>query len=105
MQPAEPGEFRAMKARDDAKDAQLLAVLELGLEADHVVERAEAVILAQLDHRIGLVLRSVRIGQAERLHRSVPQRLASALGHYLDRQAAVEIGRRLPLVKADLVAA
>ena len=83
----------------------LLAVLELGLEADHVVERAEPIVLAQLHDRIGLVLRGMRIGESERLHRPVPQRLAAALGHHLDRQAAVEIGGCLPVVKADLVAA
>ena len=32
------------------------------------------------------------------------KRLAPALGHHLDRQAAVEIGRALPFVERDLVA-
>jgi hypothetical protein len=41
----------------------------------------------------------VRVGQAEGLHRAVPQRLAAALGHHLDRQAAVEIGRALELAE------
>ena len=88
-----------------AEDAHLLAVFQLGLEADHVEERAERVVLAQLHDRIGLRRRPVRIGQAERLHRPVAQRLAPALGHHLDRQAAVEIGRRrFPVLELGLLA-
>ena len=83
----------------------LLAVLQLGLEADHVEQRAERVVLAQLDDGVGLLAGPVRVRQPDRLHRPVPQRLAAALGHHLDRQAAVEIGRRrLPLLEARLVA-
>ena len=36
------------------KMRSLLAMFELRLEADHVVERAELVVLAQLHDRIGL---------------------------------------------------
>ena len=47
----------------------------------------------------------MRIGQAEWLHRAVAQRLAAALGHHFDRQAAVEIRRRrLEIVERDFVA-
>ena len=46
MQPAEPRELGALEARDGAEDARLLAVLQLGLEADHVEQRAELVVLA-----------------------------------------------------------
>ena len=48
MQAAEPGEFRAFEPGDGAEDADLLRVLQLGLEADHVEQRAELVVLAQL---------------------------------------------------------
>ena len=100
MQAAEAGEFGVLQARDGAEDAHLLAVLQLGLEADHVEQRAELVVLAQLHHRVGLYVGRVRIGEAERLHRPVAQRFAAALGHHLDRQAAVEIGRRgFPVVE------
>jgi hypothetical protein len=78
--------------------------LQLGLEADHVVERAERVVLAQLDHGVGprRVCGSV---QADRLHRPEAQGLRPALGHHLDRQAALEIGRvRLPLLELGLLA-
>ena len=36
VQAAEPGEFGVGEARDGAEDAGLLAVLQLGLEPDHV---------------------------------------------------------------------
>ena len=69
-------------------------MLQLGLEADHVEQRAERIVLPQLHDRMGFHQRIVRVGQADRLHRPVAQGLAAALGHHLDRQAAVEIGRR-----------
>jgi hypothetical protein len=77
-------------------------VLQLGLEADHVPQRAQGVVLAQLDDGVGLDQRVARIGQADRLHRTVAQGLAAALGHHLDRQAAVEIGDVLPLLELGL---
>ena len=46
----------------------------------------------------------MRVGQPHRLHRPVAQRLAPALGHDLDRQAAVEIGRAFPFLELGLVA-
>ena len=86
------------------KMRDLLGVLQLGLEPHHVEQRAEAVVLAQLHDRISLHLRIVRVGEAEGLHGTVAQRLAPALRHHLDRQAAVEIGRRsLPIVERHLV--
>ena len=36
MQPAETGKFRVGEAGDHAQHARLLAVLQLGLEADHI---------------------------------------------------------------------
>ena len=51
---AEPRELGLLQAGDGAEDARLLAVLELGLEADHVEQRAELVVLAQLHDRVGL---------------------------------------------------
>ena len=80
-------------------------VLQLGLEADHVEQAAELVVLAQLHDGIGFDPGLVRIGEAERLHRAVAQRFAAALGHHFDRQAAVEIRRRLfEIVERDFVA-
>jgi hypothetical protein len=54
VQAAQPGELGVLQARDHAEDPHLLAMLQLGLEADHVVERAERVVLAQLDDGVGL---------------------------------------------------
>ena len=103
MQAAEPRELRFAEARDHAEDAHLLGVLQLGLEADHVPQRAERVVLAQLHDRVGPRAAAVRIVEADRLHRSEAQRFAPALGHDLDRQAAVEVGRRgLPFLEARL---
>ena len=104
VQPAEPRELGILEAGDGAEDAHLLGMLQLGLEADHVVERAQRIVLAKLDHRIGLGRRIVGIGQAHRLHRAVPQRLGAALRHDFDRQAAVEIGRALPFLELGLAA-
>ena len=87
------------------KTRHLFGVLQLRLETDHVVERAQLVVLAQLHHGIGLFLRIVGIGQAARLHRSVTQRFRPALGHDFDRQAAVEVrGRGLPFLEVALLA-
>src|SRR5215468_7263998 len=46
MQAAEPCEFGILQSRDGAEDTLLRAMLQLGLETDDVVERAELVVLA-----------------------------------------------------------
>ena len=79
-------------------------MLQLGLEADHVPQRAERIVLAQLHHGMG-PLRLARIAQADRLHRSEAQRLRAARRHHFDRQAAFEIGRGLfPFLEIGLLA-
>ena len=50
---AEPRELGIFEAGDGAEDADLLAMLQLGLEADHVPQGAERIVLAQLDDGIG----------------------------------------------------
>ena len=94
MKAAEPGELGLIEARDRPEDLYLFGMFQLGLEADHVEQAAELVVLAQLHDRVGFDPGLVRICQAERLHRAVAQRLAAALGHHFDRQAAVEVWRR-----------
>ena len=87
-----------------AEDAHLLAMLQLGLEADHVPQGAERIVLAQLDHGIGPAP-GPRIVEADALHRAVAQGLDAALGHDFDRHAAFEIGRvLLPLLELGLLA-
>src|SRR3984885_7990544 len=51
---AEAGEPRPFEPRNHAEDATLLAVFELGLEADNVEERAQRIVLPELDHGMGL---------------------------------------------------
>ena len=46
-------ELRPLQPRDEAEDPCLLAVLEVGLKADQVVEGASCVVLAQLDDGVG----------------------------------------------------
>ena len=104
METAEAGELGPLQPRNRPEHPRLLAVLQLGLEADHVEQGAERVVLAQLHHGVGLLARAVRVREPEGLHRPVPQRFAAALGHHLDRQAAVEVGRALPLAELGLVA-
>src|SRR5207244_4421283 len=103
MKAAEAREFGPLETWNGAEDARLLAMLELGLEAHHVEQGAKPIVLAQLNDGIGLDPRGARIGEAERLHRPMAQGVGAALSHYLDGQAAVEVGR-LPVVEGDLVA-
>ena len=103
MDAPEPGELRPFEARDHAEDARLLAVFELGLEADDVEQGAERIVLPELHDGVGLDGRRMGVGQADRLHRPVAQGLAAALGHHLDRQAAVEIGRALEFAEFGLL--
>src|SRR5262249_34881719 len=92
VKPAQPGELGLLEAGNHAEDPLLLGVLQLGLEADDVVERAERIVLVWLDTRVRP--RAVaRLGEAARLHGPVAQRVDTASRHDLDRQAALEIGR------------
>ena len=105
MQSAEPRKLGLAEAGYSPEDPHLLAVLQLGLEPHHVEQTAKLIVLAQLHHRIRFDVWLMRIGEAERLHRSMAQRFASALGHHFDRQAAVEIRRcGLEIVKRNFVA-
>src|SRR5262245_39471188 len=73
MKAAEARKLGALEAGDRAEDARLLGVLELGLEAHHVEEGAEPIVLAQLNYGVGLDARRMGVGEAERLHRTVTQ--------------------------------
>src|SRR5262249_2691490 len=105
MQPTEPRKLGALEPGNAAEDLLLRAIFELGLKSDHVVERAELVVLTKLHDRMGLGRWIVRISQSDRLHGTMAQRLAASLRHHLDRQAAVEIGRRtLPILELGFLA-
>ena len=103
VQPAQPRELGILQARDGAEQADLLGMLQLGLEADDVPQRAAGIVLAQLDDGIGPAA-GARIVEADRLHRAEAQRVDAALGHHLDRHAAFEIGDVLPFAELGLLA-
>ena len=104
MKTAEARELGVFETGDRPENADLLGVLQLRLEADHVPKRAERVVLAKLHDGVRPTARA-RIVEADRLHRTKAQRFAAALRHHLDRQAAVEVGRRcLPLLERRFVA-
>src|SRR5262245_42657861 len=69
VKPAEPRKFGVAETGDGAEHAHLLAMFELGLEADHVPQGAERVVLAELHHGIGLHARAVRVRKTDGLHR------------------------------------
>ena len=71
-------------------------MLELGLEADDVPQRAQRIVLTQLDDR-PRPLAGRRVGQPHRFHRPEARRVAPAFRHNLDRHAPVEIWRAFPL--------
>ena len=104
MEAAEPRELGMLEPGNGAEDAHLLGMFQLGLEADHVPQRAERIVLPQLHHGVR-PLGAMRVGEADRLHRTMRQRLAAALRHHLDGQAALEIGRRcFPILERGLLA-
>ena len=83
----------------------MLGVLQLGLEADHIVERAQCIVLAELDDGMGPSAAVMRVAEADRLHRAEGERVAAALRHHLDRQAALEVGGvALPVLEGGLLA-
>ena len=92
MNAAKPGKGRVFKPRNHAEYPCLLAVLELRLEADEIIERPQAVILPKLNNGIGLAA-GMPVGQSDGLHRPVAQRIFAAGCHDLNRQASLEIGR------------
>uniref|UniRef100_A0A0N4Z8C9 LigA n=1 Tax=Parastrongyloides trichosuri TaxID=131310 RepID=A0A0N4Z8C9_PARTI len=102
VQTAQTRELGVLKPGNHAENLCLYAIFQLGLETDHIIKRAECIILTQLHDGVGLDRRVVLVRQADRLHRTVAQGLAAALGHDLDRQAAVEIGHVLPFLEVSL---
>ena len=111
MQTAEPGKLGVFQPGDGAEQANLLGVLELGLETHHVPQRAELVVLAKLNYRVSpapvreLGRSFVRVVEPDRFHRAKTERFHPARRHHLDRHTAFEIRRAgLPLAKLGLLA-
>ena len=102
VQPAQPGKLGVFQPRNGAEQPDLLGVFQLGLETHHVPQRAQLVVLTQLDHCPWPVA-SARIIEPNRLHRPEPQRILPARCHHLDRHAAIEVGGvRLPFAEHGL---
>src|SRR3546814_1164606 len=84
VEAAQPRELGLLQAGDGAEQADLFGMLELGLEADHVPQRAERIVLTELDNGPGPAA-GARIVESDTLHRANAQRFDPALGHHLDR--------------------
>ena len=89
MHHAEADELRVLEARNHRQHARLLAPLQLRLEADEAEVIAGEVVLPQLHDGVRRAA-GARIDEADRLHRAEAQRVAPAMRHHLDRQAALE---------------
>ncbi len=104
MQSAKARELRILQPGYGAEDAHLFGMFQFGLEADHVPQRAEAVVLAQLHHGMG-ALAAARILQPHRLHGAESQGLLTTRCHHFDGQAGFEIGRGFfPFLEVGLFA-
>ena len=89
MDHAEPDELRLLEPGNQAEHARLVAPLDLGLEPDEAEVIAGEIVLPQLHGRVRRPA-GARIDEADRLHRSEAQRVAAAVRHDLDGQAALE---------------
>ena len=107
MQAAQPRELGVLQARGScaAHAPARRASASSGSRPCSTACPAHCPAAAARPHAAACRPRVVRIGQPDRLHRPEAQRLAAALGHHLDRQAAVEVGRGLlPLLERGLLA-
>src|SRR5207302_3228980 len=86
---AEAHELRLLQAGNEPQHTPLLAPFQLRLEADEAVMVSRKIILPELDGRVWLTARP-RIYEADRLHRSEPQRIFSSMRHHFDRQAPLD---------------
>ena len=97
MNATEAQELGSFQARNRAEDFLLGASLQARLEAHEIPHLRRAIFLTQLHDRVGLAT-GLRIDEADRLHRPKAQCLEPALRHFLDRQAALEIGDLVKLM-------
>ena len=87
MHDAVADEFGVFQAGDHGKDPFLFGELEVRLEADDIVQRSTAVILAQLDDSIRQFTRTGQF-QADRLHRAIAHGVDTTASHDFDRHTA-----------------
>ena len=84
-----PDEFRLFQTRDQSEHPFLFRPFQMGLEANDIVQGPGSIILAQLDHRIG-VFPCPRVGQPHRFQRPKAHGIFSPQGHFLDGHAGFE---------------
>ena len=89
MHHAEADELRLLEPGDQPQHTRLLAPFELRLEPDEAEVIAGEIVLPQLHGGEGRAP-GARVDETDRLHRPEAQRLAAAMRHHLDRQAALE---------------
>ena len=94
----QPHELGLLETRNQPEHAALIRPPELRLEADQAEVVGREIVLPELDHRVRLAPRG-RVREPDRLHRTEPQRVDAAVGHHLDRQAALEVGRAVEVVQ------
>ena len=69
VQAAEPCELSLFQPRNGSEQLYLCAVFHLGLKPDHVIKRAQFIVLTQLNNSISLLV-CPGVHQANRLHRA-----------------------------------
>ena len=90
MHLAEACKLRLLQPGDHSEYAPLLGVLEVGLESDHVEERAGQVVLAELDDRIRPPS-GPWVRQTNWTHGAERESIVPAAGKHFDGQAALEV--------------
>src|SRR5437016_9607140 len=89
MHHPETHELGVLEAGNQPQHARLIAPLDLRLEADEAEMIAGEIVLTQLHAGVRLAA-GARVDEPYRFHRTEPQRVAAAMRHHLDRQAALE---------------
>src|SRR5258706_3459076 len=94
-----PEKLRVLETRNGPEDPLLRRGFQSRLKTNQVPHLRGAILLPQLYHGVWLTPgASPGINQSNWFHRSEPQGLRSSLRHFLDREAAFEIGPLVPLV-------
>ena len=89
MDAAQARELGVPEAGDEPEYFLLGAPGEPGLETHEVEVVPGEIVLAELDHRVGIAPRA-GVVQAHGFHGAVPQRLAAPVGHDFDGEAGFE---------------
>ena len=100
MNLSETQELRVLQAWNHSKYASLVVEFEVVLEAHDVVAGLHQVFLPKLNNRVRRAA-CARIGEPDRPHRAIPQRVATPAGQLLDRQARFKIVRLFKVMMSD----